>query len=845
MLRFIYETRVKYGPVISKNVNNYVNTAKRIEKNKLAIEFIKKCLENEKLPQFSRINLHNNDLSQNNKFLENIRKEITNKVLIQKSKAKNKQYKELQKLRNDLFDLDADDCTKLDQLVEEKKRKIQDEVGETHRRKLKALGIEENFIIDNRNINSRRNNIDKKEAILNVDTIFNYSKRILSEVETSVLNKGLKFGIKNRKIDTYEIISRFEELAQSLDWIEIKPTTSNDPLKANLNNKSSFMQQLQQMTYEFLELSKKALDSLSDEEHKALKSLSEDKTIVISKADKGNAVVIQDIETYRSKILELLKQKGKFKKLKENETLKRERNLQNFLRTLNRKERKHRLSDTDYKRILPCGSRAGVMYGLPKIHKDNCPLRPIISAVGTYNYKLAKFLVEILTPLMSDSKFILKDTFDFVNKVSNLDPRIHKFLLSFDVESLFTNIPTLETIEIILKKAYKRNRKYFHGLTREELRELLIICTQESHFQFNNEFFDQVDGVSMGSPLGPLFANIFMADFEEKHMEKLEQLGVNMWFRFVDDVFSTLNNPNNVKDILEFLNSCHPNIKFTIEKEEKNSLPFLDTRVIRNVDKYVTTIYHKKTFTGVYLNWKSLTARKYKIGFINCLLNRIWKICTTQEHRDEEVAKLRVILKKNDYPDDVIETTINKYIARISLPSQPKPTKEYKRYIVLPFVNRKAEDFAVRLKKLVEENYTQVDFNVAFKAPNTIGNMFPFKDRVKNIESQSLVVYKINCATCNAEYIGKTERILIHRMKEHSKSKNSACYQHVEDNPDHHMDYENIKIIDRASSDFKLRMKELLHILKTKPELNKQMNSQSKYEIKTLIIQAYEQHQSK
>jgi hypothetical protein len=56
------------------------------------------------------------------------------------------------------------------------------------------------------------------------------------------------------------------------------------------------------------------------------------------------------------------------------------------------------------------------------------------------------------------------------------------------------------------------------------------------------------------------------------------------------------------------------------------------------------------------------------------------------------------------------------------------------------------------------------------------------------------------------------------------------------------MDYENIQVIDRASSNFKLRMKELLHILKEQPELNKQLNSQSDYEIKTLIIQAYPQH---
>jgi hypothetical protein len=59
------------------------------------------------------------------------------------------------------------------------------------------------------------------------------------------------------------------------------------------------------------------------------------------------------------------------------------------------------------------------------------------------------------------------------------------------------------------------------------------------------------------------------------------------------------------------------------------------------------------------------------------------------------------------------------------------------------------------------------------------------------------------------------------------------------------MDYEKIQVIDRASSNFKLKMKELLHILKEQPKLNKQLNSQSDYEIKTLIIQAYPQHRKK
>ena len=63
--------------------------------------------------------------------------------------------------------------------------------------------------------------------------------------------------------------------------------------------------------------------------------------------------------------------------------------------------------------------------------------------------------------------------------------------------------------------------------------------------------------------------------------------------------------------------------------------------------------------------------------------------------------------------------------------------------------------------------------------------------------SQSLVVYKINCKTCNVDFLGKTERILVHRLKEHQKKKQttnkSACYEHIEENPTHEMDYENIQ----------------------------------------------------
>ena len=94
------------------------------------------------------------------------------------------------------------------------------------------------------------------------------------------------------------------------------------------------------------------------------------------------------------------------------------------------------------------------MYGLPKIHKENAP---IISAICNYNYKLAKYLVEILTPL-TNNIHVIKYTFDFVNKVANIDHSIDRYMVSFDVVSLFTNIPTVETIGKSWIKPSKRKR---------------------------------------------------------------------------------------------------------------------------------------------------------------------------------------------------------------------------------------------------------------------------------------------------------------------------------------------------------------------------------------------------
>ena len=444
------------------------------------------------MPDFSRLKLANNELRRNKRFYNNIRLELSEEELRRKNKLDKDLQKKLQEHQNSLDlgpnKLDQVHMDELIRLSNAKREKIRRELNKIHNNKLAKLGIRER--IDSKFINKDRRGINKRENVEMADPIFNLSSKHLNDNESRLLSKGLKFGIKAKKVDTFEILARFEELAGSLNYLPI--AEKEDPIRANLNSKSNFFRQLQGAADEFVKLSKKADDNLSREERGTLTELSKDKSIVISKADKGNAVVIQNTDDYRRKINGLLTTGNKFKEIPTNPTRTREKKLQDYLRSLHANDnkgirREYRISDEVYRRILPSGSRAGVMYGLPKIHKNGSPLRPIISAVKTYNYELAKYLDEILKPFINNT-YMLVDTYDFVNKVSKLDTNSSRYMVSFDVESLFTNVPTNETIEIILNEVYKGDRTIFHNLTREELELLLRTCTQESHFQFNGKY---------------------------------------------------------------------------------------------------------------------------------------------------------------------------------------------------------------------------------------------------------------------------------------------------------------------------------------------------------------------
>ena len=141
-------------------------------------------------------------------------------------------------------------------------------------------------------------------------------------------------------------------------------------------------------------------------------------------------------------------------------------------------------------------------------------------------------------------------------------------MVSFAVKSLFTNVSLDPTINILLKQMYHNELRI--SITRNEMKELLLVCTKHVHFTFNGKMYMKV-GVAMRSPLRTVLADIFMIELEKAILSELTEY-IKYWKRCVDEVISFVK-LGTINCIIIKLNSFDNNIKFTFE-EDKGRLPF-------------------------------------------------------------------------------------------------------------------------------------------------------------------------------------------------------------------------------------------------------------------------------
>ena len=181
--------------------------------------------------------------------------------------------------------------------------------------------------------------------------------------------------------------------------------------------------------------------------------------------------------------------------------------------------------------MYPTGCIRPKFYGLPKIHKTGNPLRPIVSSRGSVTCGVAKVLSKVLKPLVGKSPCHNQSTGDFVSKANSLTLQPGECLTSYHVTSLFTSVPidpALNIIKDLLEKDEKLNDRTV--LSVQNITELLGFCLHNTYFFFQNKFYEQVEGVPMGSAISPIVANLYMKHFEAlRSAANPPRYGIGLW----------------------------------------------------------------------------------------------------------------------------------------------------------------------------------------------------------------------------------------------------------------------------------------------------------------------------
>ena len=468
-------------------------------------------------------------------------------------------------------------------------------------------------------------------------------------------------------------------------------------------------------------------------------------------------------------------------------------------------------------------------------YKGRC-WRPflILSAVKTPTYHLSKYLVKILEPFTTN-KYSIKDTFSFADEIYNQDTNL--FMSSLDVESLFTNIPLEETIEICTKLVFS-NDSNSHGLSKQEFRSLLTCATKDSFILFDGCYYMQIDGVAMGSPLGPTLANIFLGYHEQKWLEECpSEFKPSYYRRYVDDIFLLFKNSSHIEPFRAYMNSRHSKMRFTSEAEFNNALPFLDVHVLRDNNAFITSIYRKPTFSGVYTNYNSFLPEIYKTSLVSTLLFRSYSICSNWSLIHCEIIRLKSIMSKNAYPADIIDNVIMKFCNRLKSKSSVTNSSTAKKQlqILLPFLGSVSYKVEKNIRKYLSKHLPNYKIKVISRASTRLSSLFNFKDKIPSYLTSG-VVYKFTCGRCNSTYIGKTKRHTKKRFAEHRglsaltgkalKGQASTAVSEHSKACRYKVRLDDFEILCKEPvSNYHLLIKESLYIHRDRPQLNGQQGS--------------------
>ena len=461
------------------------------------------------------------------------------------------------------------------------------------------------------------------------------------------------------------------------------------------------------------------------------------------------------------------------------------------------------LPDCQYNKLRCSSGSIPCIYGLPKVHKPNVPLRPIVSYYTSPTYFLSKFLAKLLTPLIGSTSSFVRNSRDFVSSVKSLTLEEDEVLVSFDVVSLFTTIPVNLALQVARQRLEADDTLSDRTtLNVAEIMSLLSLCLNATFFRFREVFYQQIFGTPMGSPVSVVMANLVMEDIEDRALISFPT-PPRFWKRYVDDVFSVVPRKQ-IARLHQHLNSMESSIQFTLEVENNQCLPFLDVLVTRCNGSVCTTVYRKPSHTDRYLDFTSHHPLVHKAAVVRTLLSRADVICSSPTLLEKEHTRVGQALTANSYPSRFVGNNSQPKVSR-----QHPDEQHHRPSVVIPYIRG--------LSEALYRVFSDADIKVVHRPYTTLRQVLCHpKDPTLPAEKSS-VVYCIPCSTCNDVYIGQTGRLLATRLKEHraavkfAKTDVSAVAEHIWQKQ-HQMDFQATTVLAQENDKYKRCVLESWHI---------------------------------
>ena len=428
---------------------------------------------------------------------------------------------------------------------------------------------------------------------------------------------------------------------------------------------------------------------------------------------------------------------------------------------------------------------------------------------GTMVYSTSQVIAEYLSPL-DDSKYVIKDTLTFPRILTETKLKENEEDISYDVTSLFTNVPIDDTIDYILREIYDKGRLK-QICSKLIMKRLLKKLTSDCLFTFDNKLYKQVNGCAMGNPLSAVLSGIFMSKLEKDIVYPSNPI---LYRRYVDDIF-TRKKKDEEDSLLPKLNSYHENIKFTVEKDLTK---FLDTKLDLIDGSYNTSVNRNRKLP---MHWSSKVPKKFKRNVINNDLHRASKISS---NIIEDINEIRQKYKYADFPRKYVESVIKDFTEKQTNQSNTNdlPGQQVKTFIPIqiPFCDKNEKlgrHFLTQLNKFTNNNFK---FTIVWQT-RKVKSLFQLKDKIK---TKACVIYQGNVDSDESiSYIGETKFIAQIRWRQHEDTRKvSSPSKYLIENPTQKFVW---KVLCKSSTNTnKRKIHEALFITKYKPSLNNMIN---------------------